>query len=73
MDCQAVILIRAIVKFLSFKVSFDASFDIVLGERMIDFYAPVSKDRGHIVFGVSVCLSVCLQKLSNSPYLLNAK
>jgi hypothetical protein len=25
------------------------------------FYAPVSKDRGHIVFGLSVC--VCLQKL----------
>ena len=25
------------------------------------FYAPVSKDRGHIVFGLSVCLSVvCL-------------
>jgi hypothetical protein len=25
-----------------------------------NFYAPVSKDRGHIVFGLSVCLSVCL-------------
>jgi hypothetical protein len=23
------------------------------------FYAPVSKDQGHIVFGLSVCLSVC--------------
>jgi hypothetical protein len=23
------------------------------------FYAPVSKDRGHIVFGLSICLSVC--------------
>jgi hypothetical protein len=26
------------------------------------FYAPVLKDRGHIVFGLSICLSVCLQK-----------
>jgi hypothetical protein len=27
---------------------------------MFFFYAPVSKDRGHIVFGQSVCLFVCL-------------
>ena len=72
MDCQAVILIWAIVKFPGFKVSFYASFDIVLGKRMINFYAPVSKDRGHILFGLSVCLSVC-KKLSNWPYLLNGK
>jgi hypothetical protein len=31
----------------------------------LPFYAPVSKDRGHVVFGLSACLfmSVCLQKL----------
>jgi hypothetical protein len=30
---------------------------------MIFISVPLSKDRGHIVFGLSVCLFVCLQKL----------
>jgi hypothetical protein len=31
-----------------------------LNKLQVAFYAPVSKDRGHIVFGLSVRLSVCL-------------
>ena len=36
------------------------------------FYAPASKDRGHIVLQLSVCSSVCLHKLNMIfPLLLN--
>ena len=34
---------------------------------------PASIDRGHIVFGTSVCLCVCRQKGLNLPYLLIGK
>ena len=41
------------------------------------YYAPASIDRRHIVFGLSVCLSVCPfvcpQKLLHWPYILICK
>jgi hypothetical protein len=33
---------------------------VVNKRNLVSFYAPVSKGRGHIVFGLSVCQSFCL-------------
>ena len=35
---------------------------ILLTKQKKNFYAPISKDRGHIVLPLSVCPSVCLHK-----------
>jgi hypothetical protein len=39
----------------NFTILFDTLMGSVSGSS--HFYAPISKDRGHIVFGLSVCLS----------------
>ena len=38
---------------------------------ILDFYAPISKDRGHIVLQLSVCLSVGLSVCTNLTWKLN--
>jgi hypothetical protein len=38
---------------------------------MANSFAPISKDRVHVVFGLSVCLSVCLQKLGHISWIVS--
>ena len=45
-------------------------FSFFNGAVTLSFYAPASIDRGHIVFDLSVCLFLCLQKLQHWKYLL---
>ena len=41
--------------------------------QLLYFYTPISIDWGHIVFGLSVCPLVCLEKLVHWLQLLNGK